>query len=72
MKTAFYDNGIEYRPVVSGNLLSEPFLNGYKMVTKKDVTNADIIHNQGVYIGNNHFINEKDMEFLKEVVKEIK
>ena len=72
MKTAFYDNSIEYRPVVSGNLLAQPFLNGYKMVTKKDVTNADIIHSQGVYIGNNHFINDKDMEFLKEVVKEIK
>ena len=72
MKEAFTKNEIEYRPVVSGNLLAQPFLRDYNMTTKKKVTNAEIIHNQGVYIGNNHFINEKNMSYLAEVVKGIK
>ena len=72
MKTAFNMNGIEYRPVVAGNLLVQPFLKGYKMaIEDKNVVNADIVQTQGVYIGNNHFVTEKDMEFLDKVVKEI-
>jgi CDP-6-deoxy-D-xylo-4-hexulose-3-dehydrase len=71
MKETFAENGIEYRPVVAGNLLAQPFLNGYKIETSKDKTNADLINAQGVYIGNNHFVTEKDMAFLKQVVEKI-
>jgi cephalosporin hydroxylase len=67
----FAENGIEYRPVVAGNLLAQPFLNGYEIETSKDKTNADLINAQGVYIGNNHFVTEKDMAFLKQVVEKI-
>ena len=71
MKETFAENGIEYRPVVAGNLLAQPFLNGYEIETSKDRTNADLVHTQGVYIGNNHFVTEKDMAFLKQVVEKI-
>ena len=71
MKEVFDKHGIEYRPVVAGNLLTQPFLKDYKIDTKRTVTNADTINNQGVYIGNNHFVTEKDMAFLKQVVEKI-
>jgi len=72
MKDAFSKNGIEYRPVVSGNLLIQPFLRKkYKMAIPKDVYLVDVVQKQGVYIGNNHFINDKDMDFLAEVVEGI-
>ena len=71
MKETFAENGIEYRPVVAGNLLAQPFLNGYEIETSKDRANADLVHTQGVYIGNNHFVTEKDMAFLKQVVEKI-
>jgi len=71
MKEAFVKNGIEYRPVVAGNLLAQPFLANYKMETDKEVTNADVLHTQGVYIGNNHFVTIEDMHFLEKVVGEI-
>jgi len=71
MKETFAENGIEYRPVVAGNLLAQPFLNGYEIETSKIRTNADLVHTQGVYIGNNHFVTEKDMAFLKRVVEKI-
>ena len=71
MKEVFDKHGIEYRPVVAGNLLTQPFLKDYKIDTKRTVTNADIINNQGVYIGNNHFVTKKDMAYLNQVVGEI-
>lgn len=71
MKETFVKYGIEYRPVVAGNLLSQPFLKGYKMETRRKVPNAQIIHMQGVYIGNNHFVTNDDMNFLSNIIKEI-
>jgi len=71
MKKVFNRHGIEYRPVVAGNLLTQPFLKDYKIDTKRTITNADIVNNQGVYIGNNHFVTEKDMAYLNQVVGEI-
>lgn len=71
MKTVFKDGGIEYRPVVAGNLLSQPFLKDYKIETSKKQTNADIVNSQGVYIGNNHFVTEEDMKYLEKVVEDI-
>jgi len=71
MKDTFAENKIEFRPVVAGNLLSQPFLKDYEIDTEKKRTNADIIQSQGVYIGNNHFVTDKDMEFLKQVVEKI-
>jgi CDP-6-deoxy-D-xylo-4-hexulose-3-dehydrase len=71
MKQVFDKHGIEYRPVVAGNLLTQPFLKDYKIDTKRTVTNADIINNQGVYVGNNHFVTKKDMVYLNQVVGEI-
>jgi CDP-6-deoxy-D-xylo-4-hexulose-3-dehydrase len=71
MKDTFTKHNIEYRPVVAGNLLSQPFLKDYKIETTKKKTNADIIQTQGVYIGNNHFVTESDMKFLDKVVGEI-
>ena len=53
LKKLFTKCGIEYRPIVSGNLLRQPFLKDY---TLKDSTNVDLLHNNGVYIGNSHFV----------------
>lgn len=55
---------IEYRPIVSGNLLKQPFLKGYKA----DCPNADILHTNGLYIGNSHFVKPYDIKVLREVL----
>jgi CDP-6-deoxy-D-xylo-4-hexulose-3-dehydrase len=70
MKYSFIRNGIEYRPIVSGNLLKQPFLKDYRL-EKNSSNTIDIVHDQGVYIGNNHFVTEKDMAFLEKVCGEI-
>jgi CDP-6-deoxy-D-xylo-4-hexulose-3-dehydrase len=73
MKKAFKDSGIEFRPIVSGNLLTQPFLKlrGYKIETDRRLANAEILHKQGVYIGNNHFVGNKHMQLLRETVERI-
>ena len=61
------DYRIEYRPVVGGNLLRQPFLSGYSA----DCPNADILHDRGLYIGNSHFINEYHMSILEELLEHL-
>lgn len=55
---------IEHRPVVGGNLLRQPFL----LNISADCPNADIIHENGIYIGNNQFVTRHNMEVLKQIL----
>jgi CDP-6-deoxy-D-xylo-4-hexulose-3-dehydrase len=73
MKKVFKKNQIEYRPIVSGNLLTQPFLleRSYKLETTKNISNVDILHDQGVYIGNSHFIGKKHMKLLLKSLEEV-
>jgi CDP-6-deoxy-D-xylo-4-hexulose-3-dehydrase len=64
-------NNIEYRPLVAGNLLRQPFLKDYKFSYHKDVYNADIIHDLGMYVGNSHFIGKKHLNLLSKIMKEL-
>jgi CDP-6-deoxy-D-xylo-4-hexulose-3-dehydrase len=67
----FNNKGIEYRPIVSGNLLRHPFLNKYFITSKRKINNVDILNDYGVYLGNSHFINKKHIELLKEVLENL-
>jgi CDP-6-deoxy-D-xylo-4-hexulose-3-dehydrase len=70
LKKVFNKNQIEYRPIVSGNLLRQPFLKNYRLEKSQRKTfNVDIVHDNGVYIGNNHFVNNNDMDFLEDIIK---
>lgn len=67
LKKTLDENEIEYRPIVSGNLLRHPFLKKWF----KEMKNADIINNNGLYIGNNQFVNDDDMELLKDILNTV-
>jgi len=69
-KKALIDSGIEHRPVVSGNLLTQPFLKGYGMATEQEEYNVDKLQ-YGLYIGNNHFIGQKEIRLLKDVLDKL-
>jgi len=72
LMTKFIENGIEYRPVVGGNLLRQPYLNGYNIeYTTKERLNADIIHENGVYIGNNQFVGVDEMRLIEKIIGEL-
>jgi CDP-6-deoxy-D-xylo-4-hexulose-3-dehydrase len=61
---------IEYRPVVGGNLLRQPYLN-YEIDSNIGVLNADIIHENGVYIGNSQFVSDKEMKLLTKILEQL-
>ena len=67
LKSVFDELGIEYRPIVSGNLLLHPFLSKWK--DSVCVPNANILNDNGVYISNNHFITEDMMVKVFDAIK---
>lgn len=56
---------VEYRPIISGNLLLQPFL---KKLTSEKLNNSNFIHNNGVYLGNNQFVDKKKLLLLKDIL----
>jgi CDP-6-deoxy-D-xylo-4-hexulose-3-dehydrase len=66
--------GIEYRPIVSGNLLKQPYLEGYKISHPPmgdEKYTVDILHNNGIYLGNNHFVTEEHIQTLSNILGEV-
>lgn len=57
-----HHEGIESRPIISGNLLRQPFLSKYYNAT--DYPHADFIHTNAFYVGNNQFVNEDRLNIL--------
>lgn len=58
--------GIESRPLISGNLLRQPFLIQYYDPT--GYPNADFLHTNAFYIGNNQFVNDKRIDILNDLM----
>lgn len=69
LKSLFNENGIEHRPIISGNLLRQPFLSDYKICTSKKELNVDIIHDNGIYLGNNQFVGNKEINLLSKMIE---
>ena len=67
----FSNNNIEYRPLVAGNLLRQPFLKNYSFSYDKESYNVDIIHDLGMYIGNSQFIGEKHIKLLSDILEKV-
>ena len=59
-------NGVETRPLCSGNLLRQPFLKDYSLGV--DNPKVDYLHFNGFFIGNNHLITNDDIEKLKGIL----
>ena len=61
-------NGIEYRPVVGGNLLRQPYLKKYNKIS---CPFADIVHENGIYIGNNQFVGDRELNILDDIIRSL-
>ena len=55
--------GIEYRPIVAGNLLKQPFVHGIPL-TAYSTPNADWVHDNGVYVGNGSHVSGNNIRTL--------
>lgn len=61
--------GVESRPLIAGSMARQPFFIG-RYGTSLVLENADIIHNSGLYIPNNHRMTDQDIEFIANVINE--
>ncbi len=61
------ERGIESRPLISGNLLRQPFLSQY--YRPAEYPNADLIHTNAFYIGNNQFVNDERLDVLETLMR---
>jgi CDP-6-deoxy-D-xylo-4-hexulose-3-dehydrase len=58
--------GIESRPLISGNLLRQPFLRHYYKAS--EFRNADFAHDNACYIGNNQFVDTRRLDILAKLM----
>jgi CDP-6-deoxy-D-xylo-4-hexulose-3-dehydrase len=61
--------GIENRPFIAGNLFKQPYLANTNMYI--DFDTADLIHSNGMYLGNNQFITNDMIDVGLEVLNNI-
>lgn len=52
---------IEIRPIVGGDMIKQPFFRKYIARKFSDNSNASLIHNQGLYFGNNPELSNKEI-----------
>lgn len=59
------DGKVEIRPIVGGDMTSQPFFQKYVKGTERwDKSNARLIHEQGLYFGNNPELTTSDLATL--------
>jgi len=64
LKRTFKKTDIEYRPIISGNILMHPAFKKYKLCTAKESSNVSVLHSNGLYVGNSQFVNDEKIDRL--------
>lgn len=62
---------IEIRPIVGGDMVAQPFFGKYIKKSFSDNSNARLIHEQGLYFGNNPELTDKEMSEIIKVITDI-
>lgn len=58
---------LEIRPIVGGDITQQPFFIKYASDFADEITNAGIVHSQGLYFGNNPELTGKESEEIKSI-----
>lgn len=64
----FIDAGVEIRPMIAGNMQSQPFYKKYVSETY-DMPGADMMHNNGFYCGNYPELLEEDLVVFENLLR---
>ena len=64
-----YENGVECRPIVTGNFTKNPVMKYLNYEIFGELKNADYIHQNGFFVGNNHINLKNKIGFLKYVLQ---
>ena len=58
-------NSVAVRPIVGGNFTRHPVMKHLPHVPLVPLSNADTVHDDGLFIGNHHYTMEKEFDLLK-------
>ena len=61
-------NNIEYRPIVAGNFTKNKVIEYFDYTIFGDLTNSDVLHNNGLFIGNHHFNVKEQLDEIYELL----
>ena len=64
----FIKNKVEIRPIISGNILHQPFMKKYVNQNPKDLKNSSFIHNLGFYFPNNPNMTKNEIERICKII----
>ena len=64
-------NGIETRPIVSGNFLNNKVLKYFDYEVHGDSKNAEYLDKNGLFIGNHHYDLSEELDYLNKIIKNI-
>ena len=64
-------NGIETRPIISGDFTKNPVINLMKSSIHGSLTNVKNIDKNGFFIGNNHINLKSQLDFFKKIISKI-
>lgn len=65
-------NKIECRPIVTGNFVKNEVIKYFDYSIHKKLINANYLHNNGIFVGNNHLNLIKKIEFLHYTLSKLK
>ncbi|MCR4279612.1 MAG: DegT/DnrJ/EryC1/StrS aminotransferase family protein [Candidatus Zambryskibacteria bacterium] len=63
---------VEIRPLIAGNITRQPFYKLHGSMHSEKLPNAEIIHERGLYFGNNPDLSHKDIQTLIEIFTNFK
>jgi len=63
------DNGIDNRPLIAGNLFRHPMMSSCNTYVIRG--NADYVHDNSLYVGNNEFVTEQDVVRLVDILNHV-
>ena len=63
-------HSIESRPIVAGNFTKNPVLKHLNHAPIANMQNADLVHSDGLFVGNHHFDLSREIEYLVEILSE--
>ena len=66
------DGVVEIRPIVGGDMTRQPFFGTYVKQKHTRIVNAQLVHEQGLYFGNNPDMTKKDMDTIIKLFTQIK
>lgn len=67
----FAEVGIECRPIVAGNFTRNPVMRYLDSSVPTELPNADCVHYNGLFVGNHHYLLDRQIELLADTLRSI-